>query len=89
MNFTERHSKGIKSLLSKTELQQLEERQAVNFIHPEYGSFPVSLDLLEDMKSHEIDLERGIDVTCPVRIFHGCLVSFSYLINLFFVISYL
>ncbi|XP_076048079.1 palmitoyl-protein thioesterase ABHD10, mitochondrial-like isoform X2 [Oratosquilla oratoria] len=71
VNFASRYMKTMSEKLPPTVLEKLNRGEVFNYFNPDYGSMPLSLSLFHDMQKHQVDLEKGIVVNCPVKIIHG------------------
>ncbi|KAK8743015.1 hypothetical protein OTU49_001489 [Cherax quadricarinatus] len=72
INFGERYENVLRGQLPPKVLKKFEAGEIVSLHAPDYGDFPLSMKVFEDMKQYNVTLEAdNITMPCPVRIIHG------------------
>lgn len=76
VNFHIRYEKVLHSQLTPKLLQKYKEGGVVTFYAPDYGEFPLSKAVFDDMERFTVTLESNkLPVSVPVRIIHGVKVG--------------
>ncbi|XP_045596027.1 palmitoyl-protein thioesterase ABHD10, mitochondrial [Procambarus clarkii] len=71
-NFGERYEKVLRGQLPPNALKKFEDGQIVKLFAPDYGEFPLSKKVFEDMKQYNVTMDTdNIPMPCPVRIIHS------------------
>ena len=70
INFAQRFIENVKKTITPSTMEKIE-AGGIFELSSEYGTFPVSMALANDLIEHNLDLEDGLDIKCPVRIIHG------------------
>lgn len=83
VNFVQRYLKKIAEVFPENVLELLEKGETLDLAHPEYGTFPISYDLFNDMTQYDLKFSPKLDVFCPVRIIHGMKVRRCFFASIF------
>lgn len=76
VNFHTRYEKMLRSKMTPKMIQKYEEGGIINLFVPDYGEFPLSKALFDDMQKFALTLEKNkLPVSVPVRIIHGVKVG--------------
>lgn len=72
VNFHVRYEKVLRSQLPPKLLKKYEEGGTVPLFAPDYGEFPLSKGVFDEMKKFALNMEHNtLPVSVPVRIIHG------------------